>query len=143
MAIKTVFGQSLAHRMEQRSSVAYSPDGKWVIPGSPDKSICVWNVETRDDPIWTPDVFCSCRYRNANGWTTQRPGISPLFTNSVRPLLFWVPPHSREGLCDSKHLTVLGRHRTQLDLGQFVHGTSWIDCKDSSATPYGLGVWDV
>ena len=44
-------------------------------------------------------------------------------------LLFWVPAAYRDRLWpDSRLKAVIGRKYAELDLSQFVHGTSWHEC---------------
>jgi hypothetical protein len=44
--------------------------------------------------------------------------------------ILWVPHSNQKGLCGMNTLLVLGTQTTRLDLGRFVHGTSWIQCQN-------------
>lgn len=44
-------------------------------------------------------------------------------------LLFWVPPSHRNALYWPRNTLVIGENSTRLDLCNFVHGLSWIQCQ--------------
>jgi hypothetical protein len=49
-------------------------------------------------------------------------------------LLFWVPPDLRRGLFRAESPLVMGRTiKTKFNLEMFVHGESWVHCKEGSA----------
>jgi hypothetical protein len=71
----------------------------------------------------------SCRDPNANGWarcTLHQGEVSGTTTDAS--LIFWVPPHARQGLCDAMTVYPLGVKRIRVDLGQFEHGLPWTRC---------------
>lgn len=46
-------------------------------------------------------------------------------------LLFWVPPELRKGFYRARNTAIIGRVlKTKLDLGWFVYGGQWSQCKD-------------
>ena len=96
------------------NSVAFSPDGKRFISGSGDKTIRVLNLEQ------PPSTGFTDSSKLDNGWM--------LGTNAE--LLFWVPPSYHVGLWRPGNTAVIAEHVTKIDLGQFVHGTSWQQCKE-------------
>jgi WD40 repeat protein len=56
------------------NSVAYSPDGQYIISGSYDDTIRIWDAETGAGLCAPPDP---------NGWVREPEG----------GLLYWVPQH--------------------------------------------------
>jgi WD40 repeat protein len=131
-------------------SVAVSPDNKWVVSGSLDKSIRVWPLDEQAD-------FASSMALPANDKHTA--SSSPELTNNLNAsksltldntatffsddlifvdgwmynkngeLLFWVPPYNRDALWSPRNTLVIGENPTPLDLGRFVHGTAWARCR--------------
>jgi len=95
--------------------VAFSHDGKHIVSGSDDNTIRVFSVLGDDSPNEFKDGS-----RLESGW----------IQNSSSTLLFWLPPWNRPGLYWPRNSLVICRnHPTQLDLQNFVHGSSWKECK--------------
>jgi len=95
------------------NSVTFSLDGKRIVSGSDDKTIRVWNLEQTPSAGFTDSSILD------NGWMLSAGG----------ELLFWVLPSYHMGLWQPGNTAVIAEHVTKLDLGQFVYGTSWQQCK--------------
>jgi len=94
------------------NTVALSPDGGCIVSGSVDETIRVWNLEQPPSAGFTDASILD------NGW----------MLGAAAELLFWVPPSYHVGLWRPGNTAVIAEHSTKLDLGQFVHGTSWQQC---------------
>ena len=67
-------------------------------------------------PEWNNRTY---KHMNSDGWI-----VGP-----ASELLFWVPAAYRNKLWpDTRLQFVIGKQLVQLDLSQFVHGTSWHEC---------------
>ena len=72
--------------------------------------------ESATPPEWNNRIYKAMTH---DGWIVG-PGSE---------LLFWVPAAYRDKLWpDSRLQIVIGKQPVQLDLSQFVHGTSWHEC---------------
>jgi WD40 repeat protein len=97
------------------NSIGSSLDGEHIVSGSNDRTIRVFSALDNDPPT----EFSDSSMLN-DGWVF----------NSSSTLLFWVPPWNRMGLCWPRTSFVIGRGvlSTKLDLDNFVHGDSWVQC---------------
>ena len=67
-------------------------------------------------PEWNNRTY---KHMNSDGWI-----VGP-----ASEFLFWVPAAYRNKLWpDTRLQFVIGKQLVQLDLSQFVHGTSWHEC---------------
>jgi WD40 repeat protein len=119
-------------------SVAFSPDGKHIVSASADTALRVW-----DATICNSHFTSLGEYNDAATGDDYNHKVSPtVFTDhsqmkngwilgSRSELLFWVPPPNRVGLWRPSNTAIMARRLTNLDLSNFVHGTSWHQC----ATP--------
>ncbi|KIM72482.1 hypothetical protein PILCRDRAFT_803728, partial [Piloderma croceum F 1598] len=107
-------------------SVGFSPDGECIVFALGNK-ICIWHFEiTRAvhnhidvlNAIGGPIVLNSCRQTKSRGWVSDG-----------HKLLFWVPHEDRESICGIDAVHIMGTPAPQLDLGRYVHGTSWTRCR--------------
>ena len=91
-------------------SVAYSPDGKYIVSGSQDKSVKVWRVQ---------DLFFYGSLHVKDGWVQSSDGscfgwIVPWLRSD-----FYLPAHS---------LVVFSDHTYQIDTDTSLVGASWVSC---------------
>ena len=131
--------------------VAFSQDGKRIVSGSEDGTICIRDAETREyvaEPSEGHSSVESGDFISVSGsndhtcnWYVFHNDPLTEFTDSsmlndgwilnlhLKPL-FWVPPWNRVGLCRPGTSFVIGRGvlSTKLDLDNFVHGDSWVQC---------------
>jgi len=126
-------------------SVAFSLDGRRIVSGSADKTIRIWDAEAdrpvSDSPLSVVSSPVAHRFWNAgsstlprgflldhsSGWASSQHSTDTT-TGAQQPLLFWVPPHNRRGICSSETITIMGTPLNRLDLYQFMHGSSWAQC---------------
>ena len=119
------------------SSVAFPLDGKHGTSGSYGRTIRMWGtdialndyqvLEESAPPqltLQSPSVSITSQFHDGsklgdNGWMLNLPST----------LLFWVPPWNQKGLLWPKNTAVMGAQSTKLDLSSFVHGTSWMQCR--------------
>ena len=79
--------------------------------------MCIEGIDNSATP--SPRDYRPSEDMNDDGWI-----VGP-----ASELLFWVPPAYRDRLWTGARLEmVIGREVAQLDLSQFVHGTSWHEC---------------
>ncbi len=103
-------------------SVAYSANGKYIVSGSDDRTIRVWDSFPRvsDEPssYHNPTHPNFRAAPDADGWIRDLEG----------GLLYWVPPDCRQGLHSPALLTIPPTSRIRsvsLDFENFAFGTSW------------------
>ncbi|KIM33655.1 hypothetical protein M408DRAFT_61483 [Serendipita vermifera MAFF 305830] len=103
-------------------SVAFSADSRRIVSGSYDCTIRVWDIETGQNLICTTPIFGdSSRMDEIDGWVC----------GADYELLFWIPPDLRLGLYRPSNTLVIGPIvKTVLDFTNFVHGESWVHCRD-------------
>jgi WD domain, G-beta repeat len=117
---------------EEINSVAFSPDGQRIVSASGDCTICMWHVTTGEteagpstgqtgpmekvrtediEKTWLMDKF----HMNSDGWMCGEEG----------EFLLWVPQIHRPYLHGSNTVWIVGKHYTELDFSNFVHGSNW------------------
>ncbi|KIM87374.1 hypothetical protein PILCRDRAFT_814882 [Piloderma croceum F 1598] len=140
------------------NSVAFSHDCKWIVSGSKDQTIRVWDAETRETIVgpleghfhWVTSVAFShdAKHIVSGSWDNTIRVFSVIdddppnefkdgsrlesgwILNHSSAILFWIPPWNRRGLYWPRNSLVIVRdHPTQVDLQNFVYGTSWQECK--------------
>jgi len=138
-------------------SVAFSLDGKRIVSGSADKTVRIWHAEAdRPDSDSPPSVIvagptthrsvvsspvaqrfwnagsltlpCGFLLDHSSGWASSQHSTDTATGSQEEPLLFWVPPHNRRGICGSETITIMGTPLNRLDFHQFMHGSSWAQC---------------
>jgi WD40 repeat protein len=109
------------------SSVAFSQDGKRIVSGSDDMTIRVWDVGDFEAP-GSSKGFASPSYIPTTGFVDRSKLVNGWILGSVSELLFWVPPWNRKGLFWPRNTAVIADGLTKVNLGRFVHGTSWQQC---------------
>ena len=101
------------------NSVAFSPDGQYIVSGSSDQTIRVSNVTK-----WVVETnianFTDHFKVNDDGWICGNMG----------ELLMWIPFVHRGYLQPPGTVWISGKC-TSLDLSNFVHGRSWATCIDT------------
>ncbi|KIM25035.1 hypothetical protein M408DRAFT_226597 [Serendipita vermifera MAFF 305830] len=101
-------------------SVTFSLDGRKLASGSSDGTVRVWDLGI-DDTISSTGLIATNTSEEKDGWV-----LGP-----KSELLFWVPHELRKGLCLPGRMVLASPFPiTELDFSAFVHGESWIQCKD-------------
>ena len=128
--------QPLQGHTDDMKAVAISTDGKRIVSGSDDNTICVWKAGVNSisnaslshsdylilaassrHPI--PMHSCTMYQHLVSGWVMTE----------YSELLFWLPPNNRKHLTLDPHLVLtIGHVSTHIDLSQFVCGPSWSQC---------------
>ncbi|EPQ54783.1 hypothetical protein GLOTRDRAFT_42827 [Gloeophyllum trabeum ATCC 11539] len=153
---KEPVGEPLTGHGDLLNSVAFSPDGKYIASGSDDKTIRVWNAQTRE-PVGEPltghgDLVNSVAFspdgkyiasgsddKTIRVWNAQTREPVVLLRTAILDetgwlrspggdLLLWIPPVHRKGFLRPNALFVIGAHQTRLNLDNFVHGEDWVKC---------------
>jgi WD40 repeat protein len=104
------------------SSVAYSPDGQYIVSSSADKTIgiCVAKTHSAADE---PSKVCT-----ENPHYYLQPDPDGWVKDSQDGFLYWVPPAYRRGLHTHALLTIPQTSHIRsvsLDFEHFVYGTAW------------------
>ena len=136
------------------STVAFSPDNKYVVSGSDDTTVRVWKVENYNLSLglvsrghmgtitsfaFSHDgktLFSSSVDGNIRSWDMTNPCPMPTIdravldadgwaTGSEGELLFWVPHLHRNALHQSNSIKVIGQYETQLDFSSALLGDDW------------------
>ena len=128
-------------------SVAISPDGKYIVSGSFDKSIRIWTLESllgRTPGFEVPAIYFSTNpthaLRSASSFLDDS-RIPPSITltedgwvvGPQRKLLFWIPMNFHPFMYFPGNSLVIPNDASQLDLSHFAHGTSWQMCREQAA----------
>jgi WD40 repeat protein len=135
-------------------SVAFSPDGQHIVSGSADRTIRIWDAEADQrvsGPALSVQLTCPPAEKNIalsrktdsersstlhhgfsldhsnGGWAISRHSTDSA-TGSKAPLLFWVPPHNRRGICSSETIIIMETPLNRIDFSRFIHGSSWAKC---------------
>ena len=94
-----VVGKPLHGHSDMVYSVAYSPDGKNIVSGSFDRSICFWSsfpsISTQLSPSYDPKHHFS-KSPDSTGWVRDSEG----------GLLYWVPLYYRMSLHSPARLKI-------------------------------------
>lgn len=109
--------------------IAPSLDGQQQVSGS-HITLRMWDATT-DQVITSPfadQVGWFTVNKDRGGWAVCSDLARSDSSTSDRGLLFWAPESCREAVCSIETLAVFNKRATRLDLDQFVHGTSWMQC---------------
>ena len=115
-------------------SVAFLPDGKHVVSGSNDQTICVSEVEMDSVSGLSQQTMTESQHHggvqnaSSSGFSNESKWDSGWIVGSESELLFWVPPLARKGLWWSRTIAVMTHPVLKLDTCYFVHGPSWQQC---------------
>jgi WD40 repeat protein len=112
---------------DEVNSVAFSKDGNRIVSGSDDMTIRVWDVGDFEAPR-SSKGFASPSHIPTTGFVDRSKLVNGWILGSDSGLLFWVPPWNRKGLFWPRNTAVIADGLTKVDLGRFVHGTSWQQC---------------
>jgi WD40 repeat protein len=117
MTGETVAGPFTGHTRSV-NSVAFSPDGQYIVSGSDDRTIRLSNFTARKrEP--TTDVFFTDHFMiNDEGWICGSKG----------ELLMWIPSEHREYFHRRSTIWISGQRGTSINRSSFVHGRSWATC---------------
>src|ERR1700722_18536617 len=96
-------------------SVSFSPDGKRVVSGSKDNTIRIWDIETGE--------VVSGAFRD-NSTMSRWMDSFTLTQNCYSGSHPCIAQH-----CGDSNVCIMRPNPTRLDLGCFVHGTSWHSCR--------------
>ncbi|KAF9059437.1 WD40-repeat-containing domain protein [Rhodocollybia butyracea] len=141
-------------------ALGFSQDGKWIVSGSNDTTVRVWDLDTRSlaagpfeghrDSVLSVD-FSPDRRRVVSGSydssirvfeTTPDDilknalrggslGKDGWLLNSMAQPILWVPPWLHRGLYFPQNSVVIHKDgTTKLDFTHFVEGTAWKECVD-------------
>ncbi|KAF9061080.1 WD40-repeat-containing domain protein [Rhodocollybia butyracea] len=141
-------------------NMAFSQDGKWIVSGSDDTTVCMWDLEARSLAaglfeghrlaVYSVD-FSPDRRRVVSGSqdtsirvfeitpddTLKKAlgegslGQDGWLLNSMAQPILWVPPWLHRGLYFPQNSLVIYKDgTTKLDFTHFVEGTAWQECVD-------------
>ncbi|KIK50884.1 hypothetical protein GYMLUDRAFT_252585 [Collybiopsis luxurians FD-317 M1] len=110
------------------TSVAYSPNGQYVVSGSQDETVRIWRIQSglhNACNLQLPPGISS-GYIDNHGWLHSENGS----------LILWLPPHMRGGFTDQRQVLTIPADAQDcalsVDWSNFVHGTQWTQCWNST-----------
>ena len=140
------------------TSVASSPDDVYIVSGSWDNSVRLWNIpdilakcvinynDSAKPAAPSPDsvvINSATSYPRREIATQYPPHLFPHPTFKIRdgwilgpndePLL-WVPPANQSGLLNPTSRVMGLTHITELDFSNFKCGTEWMQCREPIET---------
>ena len=110
---------TMAGHMCSGKSVGFPLDSKQIV-SSKDKSIDMLNSVTERLITTTQVNFTDQSVIDEDGWICGNKG----------ELLMWIPLLHRRCLHRPSNIWIVGKHVTNLDLSNFVHGHAWMNCID-------------
>ncbi|KAF9061091.1 WD40-repeat-containing domain protein [Rhodocollybia butyracea] len=152
--------RQLEGHTEAVRALGFSQDGKWIVSGSDDTTVRVWDLETRSlaaGPFeghqhivysvdFSPDRrrVVSGSYDSSirvfettpddilkNALRAGSLGKDGWLLNSMAQPILWVPPWLHRGLYFPQNSVVIHKDgTTKLDFTHFVEGTAWKECVD-------------
>ncbi|KAG8214192.1 WD40-repeat-containing domain protein [Butyriboletus roseoflavus] len=134
-------------------SIAYSPDGSYIVSGSADRTLRIWSTSTGQyvaGPFQHTDWVSSVAYSPHNNciisgsfdgtirvWTLQ-PGVAfedwhqkedGWVETSNGDSICWIPPWARHVVYHPRNLQIISLHHPyKLGLHIFPYAKSWIQC---------------
>ena len=121
-------------------TLSVSHDGALVACGGADNTVHVLRANMARRAVW-PDSFTK-EVGGQKFCLVDKQGALAEFSLSddgwlrgpKEERMCWIPSAYRAGLWTPRTMGILGALRTVLDLGSFVHGTEWEQCRGSVST---------
>ncbi|KAJ7215969.1 hypothetical protein GGX14DRAFT_54889, partial [Mycena pura] len=119
------------------SAVAVSANGRWIVSGSNDQTVRLWDRETgAQHGEALQGHTTSVNVISVAHYDTQPAGISQLwFIDEVGWVysgdcerLFWLPEQLRTGFWMPLNHAIFAREQTKLSYKNFIHGENWEQC---------------